>query len=206
VGDTRGFRRTRAGYSGAPTAAKRVFVRPLHGHAQAQLSRPILDPPYRHGAPKIMLSADQMVSLSACFADLPDPRRGQGRRHPLPTVLAIAAGAILCGMRGYQAISRWAQDLSQPARARFRCRYRDHHYRVPSCTVFREVLIRTDPDALSGALLRWNLQYADDEALAIDGKTLCQAIDDDGGQPHVLGVVGHQSQTCYTQKKSVSCP
>ncbi len=113
MGDTRGYRRTGAGYSLQPDAAKRVFVRPLHAHAQTCLSRPILDPQYRHGAPKIMLSADQMVSLSDCFADIPDPRRGQGRRHPLPTVLAIAAGAILCGMRSYQAISRWAQDLSQ---------------------------------------------------------------------------------------------
>jgi hypothetical protein len=165
VGDTRG------GYSSAPTAAKRVFVRPLHRHAQARLSRPILDPQYRHGAPKIMLSADQMLSLFACFTDIPDPRRGQGRRHPLPTVLAIAAGAILCGMRGYQAISRWAQDLSQQARAWFRCRYRERRYQVPSRTVLREVLTRVDPDALADALQRWNLPHADDEALAIDGKT-----------------------------------
>ncbi len=46
VGDTRGFRRTRAGYSGAPGAAKRVFVRSLHAQAQARLSRPVLDPQY----------------------------------------------------------------------------------------------------------------------------------------------------------------
>ena len=52
-----------------------------------------------------------------------------------------------------------------------------------------------------------NAQHAAaDEGLAIDGKTLCHAIDDDGRQTHVLGVVGHQSQTCYTQKKSVPCP
>jgi hypothetical protein len=147
-----------------------------------------------------------MLSLSDCFAYIPDPRRGQGRRHPLPTVLAIAAGAILCGRRGYKAISLWAQDLSQQARARFRCRYRERRYEVPSRTVIREVLVRVDPDALSGALRRWNLQHADDEALAIDGKTLCNAIDADDRQTHVLGVVGHQSQTCYTQKKSVPCP
>jgi len=206
VGDTRGYRRTRGGYSAAPGAAKRVFVRPLQADARACLSRPLLAPPYRHGAPKIMFSADQMLSLFDCFTDIPDPRRGQGRRHPLPTVLAIAAGAILCGMRGYQAISLWAQDLSQQARARFRCRYRDRRYLVPSRTVLREVLTRVDPDALADAVHRWNQQYADDEALAIDGKTLCQAIDDDGQQTHILGVVGHQSQTGYTQKKAVPCP
>ena len=43
-----------------------------------------------------MISADTMRSLPDCFADIDDPRP-QGRRHPLPTVLAIAAGATLCG-------------------------------------------------------------------------------------------------------------
>jgi hypothetical protein len=154
-----------------------------------------------------MLSAEQMVSLPAFFADIPDPRRGQGRRHPLPAVLAIAAGATLCGMRGYKAISLWAEDLGQKARARFRCCYRNRHYAVPSRTVIREVLTRVDPQELDQALQRWNLQHAAaDEGLAIDGKTMCNAIDAEGRQAHMLGVVGHQSQTCHTQKKSAPCP
>ena len=52
-----------------------------------------------------MLTADQMRVLPDFFADIPDPRRAQGRRHSLPTVLAIAAGAVLCGMRGYKAVA-----------------------------------------------------------------------------------------------------
>jgi hypothetical protein len=154
----------------------------------------------------MMLSAEHMGCLPDFFADIPDPRRGQGRRHPLPAVLAIAAGATLCGMCGYKAISQWAQDLGQKARARFRCCYRDRRYEVPSRTVIREVLTRVDPEALDRALQRWNAQHADDEGLAIDGKTLCNAIDAEGRQAHILGVVGHQSQTCHTQKKSVPCP
>jgi len=39
-------------------------------------------------------------------------RRAQGRRHALCTVLAIAAGAILCGMRGYKAIAKTAATTS----------------------------------------------------------------------------------------------
>ena len=42
-----------------------------------------------------MLSAEHMRSLPAFFADIPDPRRAQGRRHPLPSVLAIATAAVL---------------------------------------------------------------------------------------------------------------
>ena len=201
------FRRTREGYGPAPDGAKRVFVRPLHAQAQADLSRPVLDPRYCHGAPKIMLSAEHMGSLPEFFADIPDPRRGQGRRHPLPAALAIAAGAVLCGLRGYKAISLWARDLSQRARARFRCRYRNGRYEVPSRTVIREILTRVDPGALACALQHWNARYAVlDEGLAIDGKTMCNAIDEEGRQTHILGVVGHQSQTCHTKKKSAPCP
>ena len=99
-----------------------VFVKPLISGAQALLSRPILKPAYRTGGTKIMLSAQQMQSLPDFFADIPDPRRAQGRRHRLSTVLAIAAGATLCGMRGYLAISDWAKSLGQKARERFVCR------------------------------------------------------------------------------------
>jgi hypothetical protein len=95
-----------------------VFVKPLHAQARSLLAQPILAPAYRTGAPKIMLTAEPMQSLPHFFRDIPDPRRAQGRRHSLPAVLAIAAGAILCGMRGYQAISGWAQSLSPKARER----------------------------------------------------------------------------------------
>lgn len=206
VGDTRGFRRTRAGYSDSPQTPKWVFVRPLTSQAQAILSRPILDPSYRHGAPKMMLPAEQMYSLPDYFKEIPDPRRGQGRRHTLPVVLAIVTGAVLCGMEGYKAVSEWAEDLSQKARARFRCRYRNGRYEVPSRTVIREVMVRVDPVALDRALQKWNAYYgADDEGLAIDGKTMCNAVDKKGRQSHILSVVGHQTQNCHTQKKSAPC-
>ena len=58
-----------------------------------------------------MLNAEQMRLLPECFKMIPDPRRSQGRRHPLSAVLGIAAGATLCGMRGYKAIAEWAKAL-----------------------------------------------------------------------------------------------
>ena len=204
VGDTRGFRRTREGYSTTQHQPKKVFVRPLIRHLQAVLSSTILATHYSYGAPKIMLTADQMRNLSDFFTDIPDPRRKEGRRHPLPAVLAISVGAILCGMEGYKAISGWAQDLGQKARSRFRCRYRNQRYEVPSRTTIRNVLISVDPDLLDRALQEWNKQFGEaDEGLAIDGKTMRNAIDEDGHQTHILGVVGHQSNVCITQKKLV---
>ena len=153
------------------------------------------------------MSAEHMRSLPTFFADIPDPRRTQGRRHSLPTVLAISTAAVLCGARGYKAISQWAEDLGQKARARFCCRYRNGHYDVPSRTRIRDVLTRVDPVMLDRALQGWNAQYAGtDEGLAIDGKTMCNAIDDQGRQTHILGAVGHQTRTCHTQKKVTGLP
>ncbi len=150
-----------------------VFLHPatrLRAQADARrvLSRPFLDTTYRTGVPKIMLSAEQMRTLPEFFADIPDPRRTQGRRHPLPVVLSIAAGAILCGMRGYKAIADWAQSLSPKARARFRCRGKRGRYRVPSESIIRDCLIRLDPLHLDRALQRWNEIHGQaDESLAI---------------------------------------
>lgn len=53
-----------------------------------------------------MLSAEQMCSLPEFFRQIPDPRRGQGRRHPLHMVPAIAAAATLCGAHGLLEINR----------------------------------------------------------------------------------------------------
>jgi len=202
VGETKGFRRTGKGYSARIHSPKMVFVKPLQPNARELLSSPILDPRYRTKGGKIMLKADQMRSLPQFFAGIPDPRRTHGRRHRLPTVLAIAAGAILCGMRGYRAISDWAGSLGQKARERFRCRREDGRYVVPSQYVIRDLLIRLDPVHLDTALRRWNETYGkDDESLAIDGKTMCNAISEEGRQTHIMSAVGHQTKTCYTQKK-----
>jgi hypothetical protein len=179
-----------------------VFVKPLQPDARVRLSRPILDPSYRTEGTKIMLSADHMRSLPRFFAEIPDPRRTQGRRHRLPNVLAIAAGAVLCGMRGYKAISDWANSLGAKARERFRCRREKGRYVVPSEYVIRDVLIRVDPLHLDRALQRWNEAYGEqDESLAIDGKTMCNAIDEQGYQTHIMSAIGHQTKSCYTQKK-----
>ena len=203
VGDTKGFHRTRQGYSATAHSPKMVFVKPLISHAKALLSRPILEPAYRTGGRKIMLSAQQMESLPHFFKEIPDPRRAQGRRHRLCTVLAIAAGATLCGMCGYLAISDWAKGLGQRARQRFGCRYQNKRYIIPSLSIIRDVLIRVDPVHLDRALQRWNQAYAQkDTSLAMDGKTMSNAIDDQGYQTHIMSAIGHHSKSCYTQKKS----
>jgi hypothetical protein len=55
---------------------------------------------------------------------------------------------------------------------------------------------------LDQALNDWNKAWEmHDDALAIDGKTMKNAIEEDGRQLHIMSLVGHTSKTCYAQKK-----
>jgi hypothetical protein len=207
LGHTKGYRRKRKGYGTSTETPKIIFVKPLKSNAKFLLSQPVIPACYQTKGTKLMLTADQMQSLPDFFSDIDDPRREQGRRHRLSTVLSIAAGAVLCGMRGYRAIFDWAKNLKQNARRRFRCRFENGKYIIPSEYVIRNVLIRVEPAQLDSALQKWNRVHAqEDESLAIDGKTMCNAIDENGCQTHILSAVGHQSKVCHTQKKSAPCP
>ena len=165
-----------------------------------------------------MLNAERMRQLPQCFKMITDPRRRQGRRHRLhnalitlaPVVLAIAAGATLCGMRGYKAMSNWANALGQQARERFGCRRENRRYVVPSEYVIRDCLVRIEPVVqelkahwtLDRALNTWNQVWGDqDDALAMDGKTMKNALDKDGFQTHIMSVIGHKSKRCHAQIK-----
>ncbi|MHB1581861.1 MAG: transposase family protein, partial [Acidithiobacillus sp.] len=154
-----------------------------------------------------MFTAEEMRSLPLCFSDIEDPRRPQGRRHRLQVVLGIAAGATPCGMSGYKSMADWAGGLGQQARERFDCRRENKHYVVPSEFVIRDCLVRVEPGTLGRALNLWNQAWGmQDSALAIDGKTMKNALDETICQTHILSVVGHESKTCYAQKKWASYP
>jgi len=203
LGLTQGYRRVGERYE-AHASSKQVLVYPLQRNARRILSQPLIDPMYHTGERKLMLSAAQMQALPDYFKTIPDPRRAQGQRHRLSTILGIAVGAVLCGRSGYKEIAEWAKALSQDARARFGCRREEGKFMVPSTSAIRSVLIRICPDAFDEALRRWTLSYGvEDESLAIDGKTLRGAIDDEGKQVHIMSAVGHQSHACHAQKKSV---
>jgi len=201
IGKTKGYRRKRQAYV-STDSGKLVFVKELTKNARRILSQPILDNSYQTGEVKMLLTAEHMHSLPDFFKTIEDPRRGQGKRHKLSTILGIAAGAVLCGMQGYKAISDWAVNLGPKARERFDCRYENGKYKVPSESVIRDLLVRVDPISLDRAIQQWNETYGQtDESLAIDGKTMCNAIDDKGRQTHIMSAIGHDSKRCYTQKK-----
>jgi hypothetical protein len=49
--------------------------------------------------------------LLELFGLVADGRSGQGRDHPVAAVLALAAAAVVAGMKGYTAITGWVKDV-----------------------------------------------------------------------------------------------
>jgi hypothetical protein len=172
VGQTRGFRRIPGGYSTTTHEPKKIFLRPLHPQARARLCQASFDA--AEEGRKRMLKIDHLRALPEIFRDIPDPRREAGRRYPLYTVLAIAAGAYLCGARDFKAMWMWAQALPQSTRQRLRCRYERNTYLIPTEPVIRELLARVDRHHLEKALRHWNDRYAvSDESLTLHAQALC---------------------------------
>jgi hypothetical protein len=194
VGDSRGFSRTRSGYDASPGSPKKVFIKVLDPDARACLSRPVLDPGYRTGVPTIALSAAQVLSLLDCFKSIADPRRGQGCRHRLATVLALATAGTLAGMRGHKAISGWVGQLGQHALARFRCRREDGRYVAPSPSTIRDALLRVDAGLVDAALRRFHVICGNaGTALAIEAKTMCKVVRNERHRIPVPGADGPQA-------------
>ena len=203
IGDTKGYARSNGTYE-RTGERKMVFVRELGRDARRILSQPILREELGIGEVKTSMKAEHMRALPDFFSNVRDPRRAEGKRHRLKTVLSIATAAVLCGAKGYKGVSEWANALGQKARERFNCRRSGGKNQVPSESTIRNVLTKVDPDEIDESFRNWNEVYAiEDESLAIDGKTMCNAIDDNGRQVHVMSVVGHDSGVCRAQKKSV---
>ena len=75
-------------------------------------------------------------------------------------------------MRGYKAISDWADALGQQTRERFDGRRENGRYVVPSEYVIRDCLVRIEPGALNRALNEWNRAWGgqhDEECRRRDG-------------------------------------
>lgn len=85
-----------------------------------------------------------------CFGELPDPRRGNARRHDLLELLTIALSATLCG-----AASCVDFELCARSKEEFLREFLSLEGGVPSHDTFSRLFRLLDPAAFSTCLTRF---------------------------------------------------
>jgi predicted transposase YbfD/YdcC len=137
----------------------------------------------------------------------PDGRSGQGTDHPAAAVLALAAAAVVAGMKGYTAITGWVADVSAAVLADLYLRAGAIPAGAPSKTTIWRVLTGADPEMFDAAVGAWLMNAAgftapvaggaDDRApgrgalmqVRLDGKAIRGAKDADGNQVRLLAAL-----------------
>jgi predicted transposase YbfD/YdcC len=151
---------------------------------------------------------DDLLKL---FRSVSDGRSGQGRDHPVAAVLALAAAAVVAGMKGYTAIAGWVKDVPPPVLADLYLRAGASPAPPPSKATIWRVVTDADADAFDATVGSWLMSSlfgepaaqdakGDDPAelvpVRLDGKTVRGARDAAGNQRHLLAaLVGRTAQT-----------
>jgi len=114
-----------------------------------------------------------------------DPRRRQGRRFTLASILLVVLAATMSGARSLTAIGEWAGDAPVGVLARLGIAGT-----APSETTIRRVLQQLDGDAVDTAIGAWmwlrTTTIGGYTVIAFDGKTLRGARDAAGRLVHLL--------------------
>lgn len=113
------------------------------------------------------------------LADVPDPRRAEGKLYKLPHVLLFSILAIVTGCNSYRGIVTFIDVHRHRLNAAFSLKWR----RAPAHTAIRYILQGLDPAALEvifrrhAALLQAAGATPGQGSIALDGKTLRGSFD-----------------------------
>jgi len=139
-----------------------------------------------------------MESLLGALAQVPDPRRRQGRRYPLPFLLGALVLALLCNCNSLEAVGQWCAEHRDLLAAHFPAQ----RFHTPTGSLLRRLLPRLSVVHLEAALAAWvqgSAQAEEHEALAWDGKAGRGAASAGGAAPHLLSVSTHRTHEPLVQ-------
>ena len=87
------------------------------------------------------------VTLLDVLVDIPDPRRAEGKRHPLPQVLLFCILGNLCGAHSYKRMAAFIRKHFPVLKAHFPC-----NMKAPiSKSQLRDLLARLCPEGFEAA-------------------------------------------------------
>ncbi len=138
----------------------------------------------------------QCRPLIDVLAEIPDPRHARGKRHPLSAVLALVCVASLCGYRSYSAIAEWARVYPRELVVALGLT----HPTPPCPATLSTILRQLDLTQLEAKLGAWAQSVlatltpspAENEAVALDGKTLRGSQHQGALNVHLLSALSHR--------------
>jgi hypothetical protein len=150
------------------------------------------------------------AALLSALAEIPDPRRGQGRRYSLPYLLLFSVLAILAGASSYRGILVFIRVHRERLNAIFDTGLR----RAPAVNTLRHLFQALDPAALEGAFRRHARQLSESvprsdlRVVALDGKTLRRSFDhlNDRSAAHVLSALASEAALILAHQESPRRP
>jgi predicted transposase YbfD/YdcC len=154
------------------------------------------------GGPVVSVPLDRVCGdLLELLGGVSDGRSDQGRDHPASVVLALAAAAVVAGMKGYTAITGWVRDVPAQVLADLYLRAGVLPAGPPSKTTIWRVLSDADAQALDTAIGAWLANAAEVAwpppvegapgfvQVRLDGKMIRGAVDAEGNQRHLLAAL-----------------
>lgn len=121
--------------------------------------------------PSLSIPAARSQYLLDLLAQVPDPRKKRGRRHPLAGLLAVGIAAVIAGAKSFAAIGQWAADAGPEVLAVLgaACGAAEE-------STFRRAFALVSADALDRVLGAWlwtrAVRAGSRLVIAIDGKTV----------------------------------
>lgn len=149
-----------------------------------------------------MKKTTERCPLMEILAEVPDPRKSKGKRHPLSAILSLAVIATMCGAQGYTAMAEYGrvhEDLREALGFT--------HAKTPCAATFYNVFRRLDIKAFSEKLTAWMSSALSHflppegglTGVAIDGKTLRLSKRMGAKHAHLLSVVSHELGVTLSQ-------
>lgn len=153
--------------------------------------------------------------FEVALSDLRDPRRAQGRRYPLRTVVVSALMAMVCGCDDAEAMECWSEVNKD-----WLTSFLDMPHGPPTQDVYLSVLGALEPAAFQAVFVRWaelvSLRLGGDpKHIAIDGKTSRRSADRASGRAAIhtvsawlsgAGLVLGQVQTREKPNEIIAIP
>lgn len=118
--------------------------------------------------------------------NIPDPRRAQGKRHPLPTIFLLGILAICCGYDSYEGMQDYAFDYQEKIDKEIP--FLSGH--TPNASTFQRVFSKVTVTLLEEVLasfLKTIITVETGEGIALDGKTI------HGTGIHIVSAFAHKA-------------